>query len=182
MNLYTIDLEYYHYLVKYDSSISNLEGKKEFRPFAGVVLNVEYKNYIAPLSSPKKKHKKIIGDDCIKIEEGKYGVINLNNMIPIPRNCIRRISRFDEKDKDIKEDIDVYKVQYIDLLKKQMAWIESEKDIIEERARWLYEGKVLSKLDKSLDARCCDFSLLEEKCYEYMKINQLKEDEILYKF
>ena len=40
--------------------------------------------YYAPLSSPKEKHIKLkpkLG--LLKINYGKYGVINFNNMIPV---------------------------------------------------------------------------------------------------
>ena len=40
--------------------------------------------YFAPLSSPKVKHKNMKNVlDLIKINDGIYGVVNINNMIPV---------------------------------------------------------------------------------------------------
>ncbi|WP_455037109.1 type III toxin-antitoxin system ToxN/AbiQ family toxin [Leptotrichia massiliensis] len=71
---------YLAYLSSYESKVS----KKTDRPFIGVILKVENREYFAPLSSPKEKHKKMRETmDIIKIKNGKLGVINLNNMIPV---------------------------------------------------------------------------------------------------
>lgn len=44
----------------------------------------------APLLRPKIKHKKLKNTlDLIKIKNGKYGVINFNNMIPVYEEVYR---------------------------------------------------------------------------------------------
>ena len=51
------------------------------RNFRLVKINYEY---FAPLSSPKPKHQLIKRQiDIVKINDGKYGVVNLNNMISV---------------------------------------------------------------------------------------------------
>jgi len=76
----TLTSSYLAYLGSYESKVS----KKTDRPFIGVILKVENREYFAPLSSPKEKHKKMRETmDIIKIKNGKLGVINLNNMIPV---------------------------------------------------------------------------------------------------
>ena len=56
---------YLAYLSSYESKVS----KKTDRPFIGVILKVENREYFAPLSSPKEKHKKMRETmDIIKIK------------------------------------------------------------------------------------------------------------------
>lgn len=50
------DSNYCNFLRQYDNKVSYNAGSKELRPFVGVLFIVNYKDYFAPLSSPKKKH------------------------------------------------------------------------------------------------------------------------------
>lgn len=57
-------------------------GHKAKRPFLGIVLTINDFSYYAPLTSPKPKHIKMKDQiDFIKINDGHWGAINLNNMI-----------------------------------------------------------------------------------------------------
>ena len=79
-----IDSNYCDYLRQFDSKVSYNRGNKDLRPFIGVLFYIENIEYFVPLSSPKPKHKQIKNTlDLIKIENGEYGVINFNNMIPV---------------------------------------------------------------------------------------------------
>ena len=79
-----VDYKYCDYLRKYDNKVVYNAGEKELRPFIGVLFNIGKLEYFAPLSSPKEKHKKLKNTlDLIKINNGIYGVINFNNMIPV---------------------------------------------------------------------------------------------------
>ena len=70
---------------------------KEKRPFVGIILKINNINYFAPLSSPKEKHKKMKNNiDFLKINNGRDGVINLNNMIQIPYQYYYKIDISDE--------------------------------------------------------------------------------------
>ena len=51
-----VDSNYCNFLRQYDNKVSYNAGSKELRPFVGVLFIVNYKDYFAPLSSPKKKH------------------------------------------------------------------------------------------------------------------------------
>lgn len=168
LNLYTVDSEYFDFLRKFEPRVPYV---KEHRPFLGIVLKINYKNYFAPLGSPKEKHKLMHKQrDLIKIDDGKLGVINLNNMIPIPTSrCIRLElnSMGDGK--------------YQTLLHKQLVWCNQNSEEIINTAEKLYESICYSdKEDSMLKRRCCDFRLLERKCIEYMKENTLREEEFLY--
>lgn len=79
-----INSKYCDYLRKYDSKVSYNYGNKELRPFIGVLFMIDKCEYFAPLSSSKPKHKILKNTlDLLKIDSGKLGVINLNNMIPV---------------------------------------------------------------------------------------------------
>lgn len=50
----------------------------------GVLFEINSCKYFAPLSSPKAKHMLMKNQiDFYKIDRGKLGAINLNNMIPV---------------------------------------------------------------------------------------------------
>lgn len=169
LNFYTVDSEYFDFLRRFEPRVPFV---KEHRPFLGIVLKVNYKNYFAPLGSPKEKHKLMNRQrDLIKIDDGKLGVINLNNMIPIPESrCIKL--NLDEMGDE----------QYRILLRKQLIWCNDNSKEIIEKAEKLYESICyFDRPDSMLKNRCCDFRLLERKCIEYMKENALHEEEFLYK-
>ena len=52
-----IDINYCNYLRKFDNKVAYNSGKKELRPFIGILFKVGKIDYFAPLSSPKNKHK-----------------------------------------------------------------------------------------------------------------------------
>ncbi len=164
--------EYCRYLYNYDKKVAFNSGAKSGRPFIGILICVNYKNYFAPLTSPKQKHLKMKeGQDFIKIKKGELGGINLNNMIPIPESCLIKIN--------IKEIADI---KYRELLKEQKEWCNSNIRLILKKSVNLYRSIVFNNATDKLKERCCDFKLLEEKCYEYMNANSLKEEEVIYKY
>src|SRR5690606_17639356 len=102
-------------------------GKKP-RKYIGIVIEIDDCNYFAPLSSPKSKHKKMKNDkDFLKINGGKYGAINFNNMIPVHEEALIEY--------DINNDPDV---KYQNILKAQARFIRKNKDNIRKIARNLY--------------------------------------------
>lgn len=170
MNIYIADISYCNYLHYYEPKIPYVENEKENRPFVGVVLCVNGKNFFAPLTSPKKKHKEMKDmQDFLRINGGILGGINLNNMMPIPRRYLSKI--------DIES---IENKKYKNMLIAQIEWITKNSLRITNRARNLYYLVVEKKATKDLIDRCCDFKLLERKCTEYMDLNSIKEEEILY--
>ena len=136
-----VDSKYCNYLRKYDDKVSYNAGLKELRPFVGVLFNVNNKEYFAPLSSPKNKHKFLKNTiDLIKIEDGKYGVINFNNTIPVKSN------NYQELNKETKNKEEKYT-----------------------KSSLLYRLYVSNKLPENVRNRCCNFPLLEMKCEIYNK-------------
>jgi len=98
MNWYTIDKEYVRYLKSFDINVPNVEyGTNKMKCFLGIVTSINDFNYFIPLSSPKKKYLDMKPKiDCYKIinkEVNKlYGVLNINNMIPVPNDFYEKIN------------------------------------------------------------------------------------------
>ena len=89
LKLYKVEAEFLDLLREIEPKVSLL---KERRPFLGILIKLDEFNYLAPLTSPKIKHKSMKNsEDFIKIDSGNYGAINLNNMIPVPE------LKYDEK-------------------------------------------------------------------------------------
>ena len=123
--------------------------------------------YFAPLSSPKPKHLKLQAKlDFLKIDGGKLGAINFNNMIPVTE---RNIIKIDLSKKYTKKS----EIKYINLLKEQILWLNRNKDKLYGRAFKLYTKYMNGSLNTNIAKRCCNFKLLEEKCIEYNNIFNL---------
>lgn len=162
--LYQIDPEYCRYLGREDPNISHNWQEKIRRPFVGIVLSIQGLQYFAPLTSPKSKHKKMKNQlDFLKIDSGKLGAINLNNMIPAPDSCVREVDLI-IRDKDDKET-----VQYKYLLRDQLNWCNKQAEAIQTKARKLRVYCEQNRLPASIAKRCCNFLKDEGLCLEYKK-------------
>lgn len=158
-----VDHKYCNYLRKFDNKVPYNEGSKELRPFIGVLFKIDKCEYFAPLSSPKTKHKELKNTiDLIKIANGKYGVINFNNMIPVTNN------NYEEFDLNKKTETKSEKNR-LELLQNQLRWLTKNKKNIYDKSRLLYEKYKNNKLRENVRKRCCNYILLEEKCNEYNK-------------
>lgn len=159
LRIYRVKEEYVKYLKGFDNKVDNHEDDKSIRPYIGVVVNIDNDKYYAPLTSPKEKHKKMNDNiDFIKIKKGRYGAINLNNMIPIIESELIDIDINNFEDESYKE-----------ILVNQAVFIRKNSQRIQESAEELYKRVVIEKSekDKKLIDRCCDFSLLAEKSKLY---------------
>ena len=65
-------------------------NKNQKRSYIGVVYTFNVSNYFAPLAHPRPKHLKMSerAIDVFKIDKGKLGIVNINNMIPTSIECI----------------------------------------------------------------------------------------------
>lgn len=161
LKLVRIGKEYCDYLRIFDNRVPYNFNNKEIRPFVGVLFKVNNCKYFAPLSSPKSKHLKIKNKiDFLRLDEGKLGAINFNNMIPVQDNNVIIIN-LDNKALSSKEE------KYRKLLKKQIYWLNRNNKKVFGRAKKLYNDFTNDKLPKNIKDRCCNFILLEEKCREY---------------
>lgn len=158
-----VDSKYCDFLRKYESKVPYNAGEKELRPFVGILFNIGNCEYFAPLSSPKPKHSRLVNTlDLIKIDNGKLGVINFNNMIPVNKSNYSIID-LNEKTNDKR------KLARILLLKNQLRWLNNNRVDIYEKSSNLYKKYINNLLPINVKDRCCNFILLEEKCKEYNK-------------
>lgn len=131
--LVKVDYKYCDYLSEYDERVPYNRGIKDLRPFIGILFEVDGIEYFAPLSSPKEKHKKLKNTmDLVKIDNGRYGVINFNNMIPVTN---KNYIEFDLYSKPgTKQEFDKQ-----NLLKTQLKWLnDNKKNVLNLISRWYY--------------------------------------------
>jgi len=162
MRFYNIKDDYITFLRQYDMKIA--ENKHEARPYVGVVLEINGIYYYAPFTSPKPKHQKMKnGKDFRKINQGIYGAINFNNMIPVVSEALIEIDINNLEDE-----------KYKNLLFNQLNYIRADKKQIEKTAAQLHTllltaDNELNKHDLQIKQRCCNIKLLEEKYLNYKK-------------
>lgn len=170
MNWYVVDKKYISYLTQFDSRVGYVEYGDRLKLHVGLLLNIGTFHYYVPISSAKPKHQKMSNSlDFHKLQDEPngylYAVLNINNMIPVPDNCItqlkyNQIAHF-RSFKSEKEQTD-----YIYLLQKEKALIDRVQDTLQSKALKLYQ-KCTAKPDSSLASRCCNFKMLEEKFASY---------------
>ena len=156
IKLYEINPDYIDFLARYEPHLfrNSAPGQKNARKYIGVVMQVDGMDYFAPLSSFKKKHEGMRETiDMMKI--GRYAVINLNNMFPVPQGCMHYVNISAEQD-----------VNYRMLLLAEYRIIKSRQERIRKNAEQVYRLKVSGK-ESGLTKRCNDFSALEQAYMEY---------------
>lgn len=162
MKLVIVDSKYCDYLRKFDKRVPYNFSKKENRPFIGVLFKIDKIKYFAPLSSPKEKHKVMRNMmDFLKIDDGKLGALNFNNMIPVSDNNYYLIDMDDSNKLD--------DVKYYNLLLDQLSWLNEHNLQVRKKSKRLYDLYISKRLNMVIFNRCCNFKLLEEKCIEYNK-------------
>lgn len=152
-----VDTAYLDFLRQYDYRVStNPTGT---RKFIGVLLEVVGHQYYAPLSSPKPKHAKISSKalDVHKINDGRFGIINLNNMVPVPDIALLNY--------DIESELDS---KYKSLLLNQMEYIQSSEAEIIRKASALYRIITEGTASPCLIQRCCQYHVLEKQVLAYL--------------
>lgn len=164
--LYLIDMKYIRNLAHADDNVMSISPQtgKSTRPFVGVVVICDEKQYCIPLSSPKPKHNKMANDvDFMKLLDGDriIGVLNFNNMIPVNDSVISRI--------DIRPDAhDIPSTaHYKRLMAKQLTFCQKNRDVIIKKANKLYQLITSGMANHLLIKRCCDFSSLESVLKRY---------------
>lgn len=161
LKIVKVDYRYCDYLRKFDNKVAYNAGNKGLRPFIGVLFEIENMKYFAPLSSPKEKHSRLKNTlDLLKIDGGKFGVINFNNMIPVYENNYEELD-LNDVGTTLKEQ------QRMNLLQNQLRWLNSNKKVIYLKSKLLYKLYKTCKLPNNVKIRCCNFPLLENKCKEY---------------
>lgn len=170
LKLVRIDTEYCNFLRQYDCRVPYNFNEKELRPFIGVLFEVNDCSYFAPLSSPKPKHLKMKNKlDFLRLDHGRLGAINFNNMLPVQQDNVIMI------DLD-KECFTKSEQNYQKLLKEQIYWLNRNDEKLFSRAEGLYSKYKNNELDIKTRQRCCNFMLLEKKCIEYNGMRNREEN------
>ena len=157
LEIYEIDSAYIEYLSTFEEHLfKNKKVTQDFsRKYIGIILEINGFKYFAPLSSFKPKHKRLCEtDDFIKI--GAYAVINLNNMFPAPIKLCTLVLISDIKNE-----------HYRNLIRAEYRIIKQKSEQIINKAKTVYNHKLINDGKSKLSQRCNDFKLLEEKCREY---------------
>lgn len=165
LDIYLVDKKYIRDLSNADDkvmSVSPQTGKGE-RPFVGVVMILDEKEYCIPLTSPKKKFQVKSKMDFIKIPDPNMkdpngapvtiGILNINNMIPISRQYIYKL--------DLSEKSNIERKRRM-LLIKEINWCRKNISVIRNRANKVYMAVTKTpEKSRNLTRRCCDFKKLE---------------------
>jgi protein AbiQ len=136
------------------------------RPYIGVLLNIDEKQYFAPLTS-SKKGKKLKNNPIMEnitflpIENCKYGGINFNNMIPVIESVYWAV------DMDISEEDDTKTTNRKIMLQKQIRFIRKNKEHIIIKAKYLYNLTIENRLYPNQKPIVCDFIKLEKAASKY---------------
>lgn len=180
LSLYQIDMKYVRDLSKVDDNIMSVSPQieKEKRPFIGIIIVCEQKQYCIPLSSPKPKHHKMKNDvDFTKIydRDKLIGVLNFNNMVPVSDTVLKYVN-IKKNNVDTPE-----KARFKKLAEKQLDWCQQNQDAIVKKANKLYQMITQTpEKNRNLTRRCCNFKKLEavlEKKLEKEGIVEYKTDE-----
>lgn len=164
--LVRINENYCDYLRQFDDKVPYNKNSKKLRPFVGILFSINECMYFAPLSSPKPKHLKMYDTiDFLRLDSGRLGAINYNNMIPVKSNNIYEIDLNSKPEKNWEK--------YNYLLKLQIYWLNRNYDLVITKAKALYFDYTNANLPENILSRCCNFKLLEEKCNLYEEQNKV---------
>jgi protein AbiQ len=164
LSFFRVEPSYVDFLRQEDGRVPFASGIKARRPFVGIVLAVNGIDYYAPLTSPKVKHLKMKNQvDFLKINEGKWGAINLNNMIPVVPASLLKV------DLKIRPDDAPDEQAYKTLLANQLSWCNQHRDHIRAQAVKLHSLIISGEARPELSKRCCNFSLDEQRCTAWVQ-------------
>lgn len=149
LRLYRISDHYVRFLSGCDPKVQY--NKSARRPYVGVVFSFGGYRYFVPMESPKPNHVNIKpGKHIIKLDNGRYGLLGFNNMIPIHKDALVEFDIDAEPDR-----------KYRELLKHQVSLCNRMKADILNHAQMTYFGVVENK-NKFLVGISCDFKKLEK--------------------
>ncbi len=172
LQFFKISMKYIRDLANADDNVFSVSPQigKEKRPFIGILLMINGKQYCAPMTTPKPKHKTMPKNfDYVKImgivgdTEDIISVINFNNMIPVHPSLISPIN-LKLSPKDTREE----RKRKI-LLGNQLKWCRTHSDLIIKNSQKTYNMVTSGKASRKLTRRCCDFKKLEQVLEKYLE-------------
>lgn len=179
----TINQDYLKNLHDACSEVYYKNSNYQSKPYIGILVNSNDRNYVIPLSSAKEKHKtwKNMNKECFLIyeyadkakmndtdiwveEDGEdrvkhiLSVIDVKKMLPI-KEGLYSIAELNDNTSDLPE-----VKKYKDLLNKEYTFCLKIVNEIIQKADKLYNKQMASgKIVKF----CCDFKALEKVCDTY---------------
>lgn len=154
LRIYRITDQYIRYLNSRDNKVQYNKGAR--RPYVGVVFDFGGFQYFAPLESPKENHVNMKpGKHILKLDNGRYGLIGFNNMVPVHKDALIEFDIAAENDE-----------KYRRLLERQVTLCNRMKADILNHAQMTYFDVVTNK-NKFLVSISCDFRKLEKACKSY---------------
>lgn len=168
LSFYTVDMKlirnFHNQGDDHVFSVAPQTGKSA-RPFVGIVVICDSKQYCIPLSSPKAKHEKMKNEvDFHKILDahGKLiGVLDFNNMIPVRDDVLNKIEvKINPYDST---ELKHYKNLMID----QLNFCRQNQAIIIAKANKLYRMVQKANVSSQLKRRCLRWNKLEEVLDRY---------------
>ena len=176
-----VDLDYLQALHDACQEVRYKSEGYDKKPFLGIIINSQDRQYVIPLTSAKEKHKtwknvdkelyllyEIIekSDVCadhIWVEiDGKakhiMSAIDIKKMIPIKEGVYQQVSL----NPDAKDTVEERK--YKDLMNKEYSFCLKIIDEVIGKANELYETQMETGKVKKY---CCDFKVLEQVCDTY---------------
>ena len=161
LRIYRISDHYIRFMHSKDSKVQYNKGAK--RPYVGVVFSFGGFKYFVPMESPKQNHTNIkAGKHILKLDNGKYGMLGFNNMLPVHKDALIEFNIDLEPDE-----------KYRELLRRQAALCNRMKADILNHAQMTYFDVVNGK-NKFLMRISCDFKTLEAACKKYRKDYQTR--------
>lgn len=159
LRIYRVDINYIKYLWTHDNKVQfRGDGSDEYngrRPYIGIVFEINNIQYFAPLEHPKQSHKFLKSNPhIVKIYNGKFGILALGNMIPVPKKYLIEFN-IDDEDENYKK-----------ILKTQFIFFKKNLNHIIENAKKTYETVTVEKIDFFVRS-CCDFKKLENEYLNY---------------
>lgn len=154
LRIYRVTDHYVRYLHGVDDKVQY--DKNARRPYVGVVFDFGGMQYFVPMESPKPNHANIKpGKHILRLDNGKYGLLGFNNMIPVHKDALIAVDIDAEPDP-----------KYRELLKRQITLCNKMKADILNHAQMTYFDVVRGK-NKFLMRISCDFRRLESACRAY---------------
>ena len=135
MDWYVVDKKYINYLTQFDSRVGYVEYGERLKLHVGVLLTIEDYHYYVPISSAKPKHQRMSNSlDFHKLQDEStgylYAVLNINNMIPVPDNCLTQL-KYNQVESFRSFSNEKEKTDYVKKIQnKQYQKLENEGEIV----------------------------------------------------
>ena len=175
MEIYSVDNSYVGYLHGFDSKVLlNVgAGYSKSRKYVGCVIEMNGWKYFIPLSSWKPNdYELVLGVKRIKKDSVPlirvtdptrtrlYSTLQINNMIPVPKECLIFY--------DVSLETDA---KYKMLMLSEISFIKSNEPKITKNAQLIYKQRKNNEFHIGYIRNTVDFQLLEEKADEWCLVN-----------